>query len=75
MVHSDTIWNEVLEVGNAEKKMKARGSMVNSDTIWNDVLDVLTAKNVHYQMFGPDVIFKRLFRVVYTILYFENGIP
>ena len=24
---------------------------------------------------GPDVIFKRLFRLVYTILYFENGIP
>ena len=34
-LYGEAIWNDVLEVGNAENKIKAMGKMVTSDTIWN----------------------------------------
>ena len=55
MVHSGPLWNNVLEFGTAEKKLKARGNndalwkqlkgegvgrMVHSDTSWKDGLEV-----------------------------------
>ena len=41
------IWNDVLEVGTAEKKKWKRGRLiVHSSAIWNDVLEVLTAEKI-----------------------------
>ena len=44
MLFSDAIWNEVLEVGNAEKKWNQVRGTVPSDAIWNDGLEVGTAE-------------------------------
>ena len=46
MVHSGLLWNNVFEVGTAEKKWKQRGKMVHYDAIWRDVLEVGTADNI-----------------------------
>ena len=49
MVHSDPIWNDILEVGTAEKNLKSRQCMVHSEAIWNDVLEVGTAEKARSQ--------------------------
>ena len=46
MVHSCPLGNNVLEVGTAEKKLKARRRMVHYDAILKDVLEVGTAENL-----------------------------
>ena len=63
MVHSGPLWNNVLEVGTAEKKLKARGEMVHYDAIWKDVFEVGTADNfvkkytINYDSFSSKNVF------------------
>ena len=42
MVHSATIWNDVLEVGTANTFLKRGRLIVHSSEIWDDVLEVRT---------------------------------
>jgi len=47
--------------------------MVHFASIWNDVK---CGADLSLSIFrSPDVISKRLIRVLYSILYFENGMP